>query len=182
MYQDPAFAIQYLAACRQDGNVTDAVLFRQLRVVIGTDYLQAPQTESKYQEHPKDAVLDSSQANLRYFFFAPECHKTSFKFQSLNPKLLSIYSGLDAAVPPLDLVSRMRSVYRFANSGEVTRERIFRRSEGKVNTGRDRKQVEWLGHGWMPYALCRNLSSSANSTTASIALATPAITSCPHLQ
>ena len=68
---DAPFAVQDLAARRQDGNVADAVLFRELGIIIAAHHLQPPQSEHQDQKNAENAVLHGSEPKLRYFFVAP---------------------------------------------------------------------------------------------------------------
>ena len=67
---DAAFAVQNLAARREDGDLLDAVLFGQRGVVIAARDLQAPQPESQNQKNCQQDVLHCGEPELGDFFLA----------------------------------------------------------------------------------------------------------------
>ena len=69
---DAAFAVEDLAARRQDGNLLDAVLFGQRAVVIAARDLQAPQPEGENQKNSQQDVLHCGEPELGDFFVATE--------------------------------------------------------------------------------------------------------------
>ncbi len=69
---DAAFAVEDLAARRQNGDLLDAVLLGQRAVVIVARYLQAPQPEGKNKKDSQQDVLHCGKPELRDFFVATE--------------------------------------------------------------------------------------------------------------
>ena len=64
------FAVQDLAARRQNRHFASVVLLRQGRIKIALHHLQPPQPVGQDQKNDEDDVLHRSQAGTRYFFVA----------------------------------------------------------------------------------------------------------------
>ncbi len=67
---DAAFAVENLAARRQDGHLLDAVFFGEIAVVVVARDLQPPQAEGEDQKDSQQHVLHCGEPNLRDFFLA----------------------------------------------------------------------------------------------------------------
>src|ERR1019366_5296774 len=116
VHDDAAFAVQDLAARREDGDLLDAILFSQRAVITAARHLQAPQPEGKHQEDSQQNVLHCGKPELRDFFVATE-HQELQLSQGLNGckvSKLAEYSGLTPA--PLYEVARGRTALDFMAS------------------------------------------------------------------
>ena len=67
---DAAFAVEDLAARREDGHLLDAVLFGELAVVLAVRDLQAPQAEGENEKNSQQDVLHCGEPKLGDFFLA----------------------------------------------------------------------------------------------------------------
>ena len=72
---DAPFAVQNLAAGRENRHIANAVLLRRGGVVAALHHLQLPQPVSQHQKDGQDYVLRRRQADFRYFVVAAE-HKS----------------------------------------------------------------------------------------------------------
>ena len=66
---EAAFAVDNLAARREQRNFADAVVFGLRDVVIAVRNLQAPEAVAEHEENGEDGVLHRRQPHRRYFFF-----------------------------------------------------------------------------------------------------------------
>ena len=57
IHNDAAFAVEDLAAGRENGNGAHAIALRQHFVFIAADDLQVPQAQRQHHKHQQDAVL-----------------------------------------------------------------------------------------------------------------------------
>ena len=92
---DAAFAVEDLAARRQDGDLLDAVLFGQRCVVIAARHLQAPQPEGKNQKDSQQDVLHCGEASCETFSSRPNIRVTARSYRFL----ISIQCNCLASVP-----------------------------------------------------------------------------------
>jgi hypothetical protein len=69
---EAVFAVEELAAGREDGDFADAVGFSEGVVILSADDLETPESEDENAHDGRDDVLDDGEADSRQFFFAVE--------------------------------------------------------------------------------------------------------------